>query len=429
MITREADRRSFLKVGVAGLLGLNLPDILRLEAQAISPRKAKAESIILLWLGGGPATIDMWDLKPDAPEEIRGEFKPTGTKVPGVNICEHFPKLADLMDKCALVRSLHHPITDHAAASVHMATGHPPAAALKYPSLGSIAAKLLPGENGIPPFITLDRGAGFPGSAGFLGSTCEPFNADLGGRNASVSVDGISLPKGFSSELLIDRDRLRGEFDKKFRSLDESDLPVALDRFQQQAVDILRSDRVRTAFDISVEKETVRNRYGQSPLGRCALASRRLIEAGARFVTIGLNGWDTHIGNFRVLRQQLLPDLDRALSALVTDLGERGLLEKTVVYCAGEFGRTPRINGNAGRDHWPRSMAVFLAGGGLKPGVAHGSTDANGMAPETDACSPADVSATIMSLLGINPTQEVRTPTGRPVALFRDGNVIDALIG
>ncbi len=429
MHTNTENRRSFLKFGVTGALGLSLPEILRLEAQAATPRKAKAEGIILVWLGGGPATIDMWDLKPDAPEEIRGDFKPIDTKAPGVKICEHFPKLAEVMDQCALVRSLHHPITDHGAASVHMATGHPPAAAIKYPSLGAITAKVLTGENGIPPFINLNREAGFPGSAGFLGAACEAFTADLGGRNSSASVDGISLPKGFSSDLLTDRDRLRGAFDQKIRSLDETDLPVALNRFQQQAVDILRSDRVRKAFDLSVEKEAVRNRYGQSPLGRCALTASRLIEAGARFVTIGLNGWDTHGGNFRTLRQQLLPDLDRVLSAMVIDLKDRGLLEKTVVYCAGEFGRTPRINNNAGRDHWPRSMAVFLSGGGVKGGTVYGSTDANGMAPGSDPCSPGDVSATILSLLGIKPTQEIRTPSGRPMALFRDGKILEDLIG
>jgi hypothetical protein len=308
-----------------------------------------------------------------------------------------------------------------------MATGHPPAAALKYPSLGAIAAKLLSGESGIPPFITLDRGGGFPASAGFLDASCEAFNAELGGRITAARVDGISLPDGFSGELLSNRDQLRGDFDKKFRSLDGADLPSALDRFQQQAVDILRSNRVRTAFDLSAEKEATRTRYGQSQLGRCALTAVRLIEAGARFVTIGLGGWDTHAGNFRTLRQQLLPDLDRALAALVGDLGERGMLDRTIVYCAGEFGRTPLVNRTAGRDHWSRSMSVLLAGGGVKGGSVYGSTDASGAAPQDDPCSPADVSATVLNLLGVSPKQEVRTQSGRPITVFRDGNVIEAL--
>lgn len=423
------NRRGFLKLGAAGLLGLSLPEVLRAEAGRAGSRRTKADGVILVWLGGGPATIDMWDLKPDAPEEYRGEFKPIATKAPGVKVCEHLPKTAEVMGRCALLRSLQHSITDHGAAAAHIATGHPPSAALKHPALGAIAAKLLPAETGIPPYISLDGAAGFPGSAGFLGTACEAFSASTGGRGTAVQAEGIALPDGFTAEQLANRDRLRAEFDTKFRSLDEADLPAGLDRFQQQAVDILRSDRVRKAFDVSAEKAVVRDRYGVSPLGRCALTGRRLIEAGARFVTVGLGGWDTHGGNFRTLRQRLLPELDRVLNALLTDLHERGLLGRTVVYCAGEFGRTPRINGDAGRDHWSRSMAVFLAGGGLKAGCVHGSTDANGLAPEADPCSPADVSATVLSLLGIEPTREVHTLTGRPVALFREGKVIDALIG
>jgi hypothetical protein len=306
-----------------------------------------------------------------------------------------------------------------------MATGHPPAAALKHPALGAIASRLLPAENGVPPYVSLDRAAGFPGDAGFLGATCNPFDAQAG----AARVEGIALPDGFTAQQLADRDRLRGTFDTRFRSLDQADLPAGLDRFQQQAVDILRSDRVRKAFDTSGEPSAVRESYGPTPFGRCALTARRLIEAGARFVTVGLPGWDTHAGNFRTLRQQLLPQLDRVLAALVTDLRDRGLLDRTVVYCAGEFGRTPRVNGLAGRDHWARSMAVFLAGGGVKGGAVYGATDANGMAPETNPCSPADVSATVMSLLGIEPAHEVRTPSGRPVAVFREGKVLDAICG
>jgi hypothetical protein len=430
-------RRNFLRVGTAGVLGLSLPDILRAEAHATGRRK-KATGVILVWLGGGPATIDMWDLKPEAPEEIRGEFKAIDTKAAGVRICEHLPKTADVMDRCALIRSLHHSITDHGAGAAYMATGHPPAAALKHPSLGAIAAKLLPAEGGTPPFITLDGGAGFPTSPGFLGTPCNPFNADLGGGRrgeqfgegrAVAKVEGVSLPAGFTPEQLSDRDHLRQALDTKFRSLDESDLPAGYDRFQQQAVDILRSDRVRKAFDVSGEKQATRESYGPFPFGNGALTARRLIEAGARFVTVGLGGWDTHGGNFRTLRQQLLPQLDRGLSALVTDLSDRGLLDQTVVYCAGEFGRTPRINSQAGRDHWPRSMSVFVAGGGVKGGAVYGATDANGMAPETGGCSPADVSATVLHLLGIEPTTELRTPAGRPVAVFREGKVIESLVG
>jgi uncharacterized protein (DUF1501 family) len=426
-----SDRRALLKLGAAGAIGLSLPDILCIEAQSATPRKVKAEGVILVWLGGGPATIDMWDMKPDAPEEYRGEFKTIDTRAPGVRICEHLPKLAEVMDRCAIVRSLQHPINDHGVAAEHMATGHAPSVALQHPSIGAIAANLLPGMNGVPPYIKLDQAGGIPTVAGFLGSAYEAFTANVGRSDSSRVGGGLSLPSGFSSGLLADRDRLRQSLDNKFRGLDEGELAVTLDRFQQQAVDLLRSERVRKAFDISSESDAVRARYGQSQLGRCALTARRLIEAGARFVTIGLTSaiWDTHTANFRILSQQLLPELDRTLSSLVTDLGDRGLLDRTVVYCAGEFGRTPRVNPNAGRDHWARSMAVLLAGGGIKGGSVYGSTDSNGVAPDSDPCSPADVSATLLSLLGIKPTHEIHTPSGRPVPVFKEGKVIESIVG
>jgi uncharacterized protein (DUF1501 family) len=428
MSMSQLHRRAFLRVGTAGLAGVGLAEMLRAEARA-ADRPATAKGVILVWLGGGPATIDMWDLKPDAPEEIRGEFKAIPTKAAGVRVSEHLPRLAGLMDRCALVRSLQHTITAHGPGAEYIATGHPPSAALRYPALGALAAKLLPAANGIPPNIALDGAGGFPGAAGFLGSAYNPFAVSTGAGRGPARVEGVALPDGFTPSQLADRDALRGAFDARFRSLDESDLPAGLDRFQQQAVDILRSDRVRQAFDVSKETDAARESYGRGGFAHSALTARRLIEAGVRFVTVGLTGWDTHAGNFRTLRQQLLPQLDRALAALVGDLHERGLLRSTLVYCGGEFGRTPRVNGSAGRDHWARSMAVFLAGGGVKGGTVYGSTDANGYAPDADPCSPADVSATLFHLLGIAPTTEVRTSSGRPLPVFRDGKILDALVG
>jgi hypothetical protein len=424
-------RRDFLKVGSAGLLGLTLADVLRQEARpAPAARRTKADSAILVWLGGGPATIDMWDLKPDAPENVRGEFRPIRTRADGVSICEHLPKTAEVMDRCALVRSLSHSITAHGPGAVYVATGHAPSPALDYPSLGSLAARVLPASSGVPPYIlfTEARAGGFPGGAGFLGPSFGPFEVGGEGRGRP-RIDGIALPDGFTVEQLEDRRTLRDRFDARFRALDEEDVPASLDRFQQQALDILRSDRTRRAFDLDREQDGVRERYGRAPFGQNVLAARRLVEAGARFVTVGLGGWDTHSGNFAALRTRLLPPLDAALSALVADLDERGLLGRTVVYCAGEFGRTPRVNGAAGRDHWARSMAVLLAGGGLRRGVVHGGTDGHGEAPASDPCSPADVAATIFAALGIPPEHEVRTSSGRPLPVFREGRVLEALVG
>lgn len=425
-------RRDFLKIGVAGLCGLGLPDLLRLEARAAGERKPQAHSVILVWLAGGPATIDMWDLKPAAPEGIRGQFKPIPTAAPGVQICEHLPKTAAVADQLTVVRSLYHTIPSHGPATVFMTTGNKPTPALQYPALGSLAMKLLPVAKGVPPYVAFNelRG-GAAGQAGYLGTAYNPFVVEGagGGRNAKLRVRGISLPNGFTLDELADRDALLKGFDNGLRALDQSaDLVDGLDAFHKQALDILRSDRTKKAFNLDEEPKAVHDHYGLTAFGRGALAARRLVEAGVRFVTLSLGGWDTHGRNFDKLSKQLLPQLDQTLSALVGDLAERGQLGRTIVYCAGEFGRTPRVNKNAGRDHWARSMAAVLAGGGFKQGYVHGSTDAQGMAPAAEPCTPDDLAATIFHGLGIDPHTELTTPTGRPVQLFREGRVVEKLL-
>ena len=417
-------RRDFLKLGTAGLMGLGLADLLRLEAQAdaAGKRQGKARSVIMVWLAGGPATIDMWDLKPNAPQAIRGEFKPIPTRAPGVMIGEHLPRTAQVIDRCTLVRSLHHNIPEHNVGTLYMTTGNRPSPALDYPALGSLASRLLPAPSGVPAYVAF---SGFRTTGpGYLGTAYSAFEVEGSPGRAPLRVQGVSLPTGFSADDLGRRDKLRDTFDAAFRELDRSDLPASLDKFHQQALDILRSDRTRKAFNLDQEPPPVRDRYGPAPLGQSALAARRLIEAGVRFVTIGLGGWDTHAANFRTLSGFLLPQLDQALAALIADLDGRGLLESTVVYCAGEFGRTPQVNSAAGRDHWARSMAVLLAGGGFRRGHVHGATDAYGMVPASDPCSPDDISATIFHFLGIAPRHEVSTVTGRPIAIFREWKVL-----
>jgi uncharacterized protein (DUF1501 family) len=431
-------RRDFLKIGTtAGLFGLSLPQLLRLEAQAAAapaPAKARprrANAVIMVWLGGGPSHLDMWDLKPNAPEGIRGTFKPIATKVKGIEISEHLPKMAQVADKTTIVRSLYHTIPSHGPATVFMTTGNKPTPALQYPALGSLTSRLLPAEQGVPPYVSFNeiRG-GTAGVAGYLGTAYNPFIVEGAvGRATTLRVRGIQLPTGFTLEELANRDKLLQGFDQTFRSVDKSaDLVEGFDAFHKQALEILRSDKTRKAFDLAQEKQDLRTRYGTTPFGQGVLAARRLVEAGVRFVTISLGGWDTHGRNFDALSKRLLPQLDQTLSALIEDLDERGLLERTVVYCAGEFGRTPKINRNAGRDHWARSMAVVLAGGGFQRGYAHGSTDAQGMAPASDPCTPDDVSATLFHCLGIDPHKELMTATGRPIQLFREGRVIDKLL-
>lgn len=430
-------RRDFLKIGAAaGLFGLGLPELLRLEAAAPADatKRRKANAVIMLWLAGGPATIDMWDLKPDAPEGIRGEFKPIDTTASGVRISEHLPKMAQVMNKATVVRSLYHTIPSHGPATVFMTTGNKPTPAMQYPALGSLVTKLMPAAKGVPPFVAFNelRG-GLAGTSGYLGTAYNPFIVEgnaAGGRGApTLRVRGIQLPNGMTLKDLEDRDKLLRGFDSTFRAVDKSaDLVEGFDAFHKQALEILRSDKTQKAFDLAQEKPAVRARYGATPFGQGALAARRLVEAGVRFVTISLGGWDTHGQNFNALKTRNLPPLDTTLSALIADLDDRGMLDNTIVYCAGEFGRTPKVNRNNGRDHWARSMAVVLAGGGFKRGYGHGTTDGNGMAPSTEPCTPDDISATMFQALGLDPHQELMTGSGRPIQLFREGKVVSKLL-
>ncbi len=438
-------RRDVLTIGSAGILGLTLPGILASEAKASAKKELgsgqpKAKSVILLWLSGGPATIDMWDNKPDAPEGIRGEFKSIDTAAKGVQVAETFPKFAAVADKATIVRSLYHTIPSHGPAAVFMTTGNKPTAALQYPSMGSVASKLLKTEVGVPPYVTFgELRNGLVGQAGYLGTGYNPFiiegNAPPGKDGAAAtkgggfSVRGLTLKGTFTLEELEKRDALLRKFDTGFAGLDKSnDLVDGLDTFHQQALEILKSDKTRKALDLTAEKQTTRDMYGNTPFGQGALAARRLVEAGVRFSTVSFGGWDTHSQTFNAHKTRLAPTTDQVLAALIADLDQRGLLDSTIVMCAGEFGRTPKVNKNSGRDHWARSMACVLAGGGFKRGYAHGTTDASGMAPATEPVTPDDVSGTIFHNLGIAPSTEIQSATGRPIQLYREGKVIEKVL-
>jgi len=436
-------RRDFLTIGSAGALGLTLSGFLAAQARAATTgdlaARPKAKGVILLWLAGGPATIDMWDNKPEAPEGIRGEFKSIPTVVPGIQIAETFPKVAAVTDKLTIVRSLHHTIPSHGPATVFMTTGNKPTPALQYPSMGSLTARLLKTEVGVPPYVTFgDVRNGQAGLAGYLGTGYNPFviegNAPANGkdnpnRGSGFSVRGLTLKGTFGLDELEKRDQLLRKFDTGFDAVDRaSDLVDGLDTFHRQALEILRSDKTRKALDLTAEKPATRELYGNTPFGQGALAARRLIEAGVRFATVSFGGWDTHGQTFNAHKTRLAPTTDQVVSALLKDLDDRGLLDSTIVMVAGEFGRTPKINKNSGRDHWARSMACLLAGGGFKRGYVHGSTDASGMAPATEPVTPDDIAATIFANLGIDPATELQTPTGRPMQLFREGRVITKIV-
>jgi hypothetical protein len=379
--------------------------------------------MIFIWLGGAPSTIDMWDPKPQAPEMIRGEFGTISTAIPGVAVSEYLPKCAKILDRSTLIRSMHHSIPEHGPGSQYMLTGHLPSPATAYPSLGSVAAHFTDADNSIPPYLAFNNPPG--AVAGYLGSSWNAFEFP---ENDKGIPRGISLESEQTSDDFATRVALRDAFDERFNDY-ESDLTASsLKRIQKNAVQVLKGDAIRKALDVELEPQSLREQYGfRSRLGRHVLQARRLVEAGARFVTVGFSGWDTHSDNFVQLRNTLLPQLDAALGTLVSDLDERGLLKETIVCCCGEFGRTPQVNGQKGRDHWSRAFSVFLAGSGLQAGKIHGATDDQGGEPIADPCTPADLFATLLDAMGVDLKTVIATPSGRPMQLVKGAQVIRAI--
>ncbi|HEY4312838.1 MAG TPA: DUF1501 domain-containing protein [Pirellulales bacterium] len=426
----RCSRRTLLQIGWSGLLGVGSADLLRAES---TPERmsARATGLIMIWLGGGPATIDMWDPKPDVAREVRGEFDTIETALPGVRFSQHLARTAEIINRGVLMRSLHHNIPDHTPGAQYVMTGNKPSAALTYPSIGSLAAKLLPTSAGMPPYFTIGEAANT--GAGFLGAAYDPFRFSAAKAmrtkdQPANDLNGVVLPASMSPAQLDERRRMQELFNARFVERHrETDLVPTFSRFQLDSHDILASNRIGSAFDLTGESEATLALYGQGEVGRSMLVARRLIEAGARFVTVGTSGWDTHVDNFSTLRR-LLPPLDKALAALVTDLDQRGLSDKTLLLCGGEFGRTPVVNNTAGRDHWSRVMTWFASGGGLKRGYVHGSSDARGNDPADAPCSPDDLAATALQLLGFPADSRVTTTAGRPVKLFESGRAIGAIM-
>lgn len=419
---RATARRSFLQLGLTPLLGF--AGFRGLSAAEVSQSKeSKAQRVILVWLDGGPSTIDMWDPKPTAPSSIRGEFQSIKSSVPGLHLTEHLPETAKVMDRCVLVRSLSHSIPAHGPGSVYMLTGQIPSARGKHPAMGSIVASQLDAQKSLPPFVSLGSAGPFNGNeAGFLDTSMNPFRI-----KGNAVPTGVTLGKVADIESFERRIELRNLIDQSFDQLNGDKVVEGLGNFSQRAVEVLKKDVIRKAIDVENVRTERRELYGNSSLGKNALRAARLVESGARFVSVGYSGWDTHSNNFGQLRNQLLPPLDKALSGLVTDLDARGLLDSTIVLCCGEFGRTPEVNQAGGRDHWSSASTVFLAGGGLKQGLAHGKTDELGREPIEDECSPADIAATILHQLGIDPKSKVETPNGREIQLLRSGTPIQAI--
>lgn len=424
-------RRDFLKVGVLGGAGLTLSNYLSLAAAGEVQPRAQANAGLYIHLAGGPSHLDTFDMKPDAPREVRGTFNPIKTNVPGVEFCEHLPKLAKCADKFAILRGVTHTLGDHALGTKYVNTGSRPLPSIEYPGFGSVVCKETEARNpsDLPPYVSIPNGTH---GAGFLGVRYAPLNTGGAPRaGQSFSVRGISLAGGLTVTEMERREKLRQGLDVTFRGLEnDNQLLEGLDQFGQQAHAIITSSRSREAFDISREAPAFAKPFGEQPFGLGCLLACRLIESGVRFVTLSLGGWDTHQNNFTQLRDTLLPTLDTGLSALLSGLSQKGLLASTGVLVTGEFGRTPKINDRAaegGRDHYPRCMFMLLAGGGVRGGQVVGRSDDEATLPAADGFSPADVAATFYHNLGIDHTKEYHTNTGRPITIVRSGSVIREL--
>jgi hypothetical protein len=441
----RASRRSFVKAGILGTAGLSLGDLLRHEASA-STTPTRRPSVIILWMRGGPSHIDMWDPKPDAPVEYRGEFGTIRSNVPGVFLSDMIPRCARIMNKWSIVRSLHHHDAGHSTGDQICFTGYntgPNPDENIHPSCGSIVSRQLGHLTPeLPAYVMIPRllpGAG----AAYLGVAHKPFETQADPANASVPfrVPNFTLPSGVTLEQVGDRRGLLRSFDNLRRDLDQTGQIQALDRYNQQAWDILSSFKAREAFDLDSEPRSIRERYGfqaafdPGAANRCGapnwaqrmLLARRLVEAGVRLVTVDLRWWDTHVLGFDSLRRGFLPRFDQAYPALLEDLEARGLLESTLVLAWGEFGRTPRVNNDAGRDHYPNVFSAALAGGPVRGGIVVGESDSKGAFPKANPKSPQDVLATLYRHLGIDTGQVYLDNTGRPHPVLPSGRPIEEL--
>jgi hypothetical protein len=449
-------RRDLLRVGGLGMLGMTMPKLLQAsELQKRERIAPKAKSVIFLFQWGGPSHIDMFDMKPDAPREIRGPYKGVPTSADGIQICEHLPNVAKVMDKVTLVRSVHHTMKNHNSAGYYALTGHSPivddqrlrASLDLYPGYASVVDHLAPNTGEIPTSIsypyTIADGSAVPGQrASFLGKKHDPLLILEDPNSANFKLPQLSLPEGLSYERLTARRELQQLIDGQSRLLETSAEARGLDDYYHRALGMLDSTKLREAFDLSKEPDVVREAYGRHTYGQSCLLARRLVESGTKFVTayysrsIGgrsktSGGWDTHgfdnTRMFPIIEAYHLPMTDQTYPTLLNDLEDRGLLDETLVVWMGEFGRTPKINGNVSRDHWPQCYTAMLAGGGIKRGYVHGASDKVGAYPADKPVRPDDLAATIFYLLGIDPKTEVHDVGNRPIAISAGEPIMDII--
>jgi len=439
MLPRFCDglnRREFVRVGTVG--GLSLANALRIQHATAAEATAKSQrdvNCIFIFILGGMPQHDLWDFKPEAPAEIRGDFRAIPSAVPGVQLTDLLPLTARVTDKLAILRSMTHGDSDHGRGFHIMMTGMTPGPGdfnstknnNVHPSIGSMVARMTSRGGALPPYISVPCFLRSGGPA-FLGASCSPFVIEADPASPEFTVQDIVLPAGITDERSLRRQealRAVNRFERRVEDLGKD--VQSLDTFYQKAYGLMTSAQAKAAFDIRREKESLRQAYGMTSLGQCCLLSRRLVEAGCRFVSIENGHWDTHRENTKSLRDLLVPAVDQAIPALLRDLDSRGLLDSTLVVITTEFGRTPRINSMAGRDHWPNAFSVVLAGGGIKVGGVIGATDKIGAAVTDRPITPPDLTATILAVLGIDSNIILHTPLGRPVPLANGGKPVTEL--
>ncbi len=440
------NRRSFLKVGVSGMAALGLPQILKAREQSGNTRNT---SVILIWLDGGPGHMDMYDMKPDAPELFRGIWRPIRSRVPGFDVTELYPKQARITNLFSMVRSLHHDTGDHFAGGHRMLTTKDMGVSgvnqmQRFPSIGAIVSREagprrrgMPGYVGVPYAASIGLNPGYFGGH-MIGAHHNPFATGGDPNSPTFNVQNLNLAAGLSVDRLEDRRTLNNHFDRMLRDLDNRGTAQAMDRYSQEAFEFVTGPAARDAFNIHREDPRLRDRYGRHNWGQSTLLARRLVEAGSTFVTVHLGGWDHH-WDLEGSYQRLLPIVDSLVYGLFTDLQERGLLDQTLVVLCGEFSRTPRMNdggnggaprsmGTPGRDHWGNSMFCLMGGGGVRGGTIVGSTDRLGERPLSRPLTPCNIHATIYNVLGIDPHLQLLDPSGRPVNVLDDPTAIQELL-
>ena len=422
-------RRSCLQLGIAGFVGASFSQLLQMRAFAGNAvvAGAKAKSCILIWLDGGPTHYETFDPKPDAPSEVRGEFNAIATKVPGVQFSEHMTRLASISDKFAVIRSIRHEQGNHGAGNHYMMTGAPPripvgcgAFVSFHPSMGAVTSYVRGNQDGLPAYFSMPSMTR-SGGPNFLGAQYAPFVVPDDPNSGSFRVRDVALPSAIKEDRFSHRRELRTQIDRLPRIPDKAaaDPAVTLDEYYQQGYDLVSSPLAQKAFDIHAEDAATRDRYGRDSFGQRVLLARRLVEAGVPFITLNEGGWDHHGDLFNALRNRL-PKFENSIAMLIEDLEQRGMLDSTLVLVLGEFGRTPKINPGAGRDHWANAMSVMMAGAGTPGGVVVGATDRAGYSAVDRVLSPENFVSTVYTKLGIDPDQILYTPLGRPTHLVSD---------